>query len=157
MVLLSVCTAVAVVRRHKYAAKLSASNAEIHNKYQDTSLQVQAVLQSLDKPLCVQISGRQYDTGRADSPSGELERVQHETSFSVTEPSWDGLEDGETECSQGSTALVQDCSDRQLNYTLSSGAVSPPSPGDTESLAEEYTAEPSRTSWKRRRRSEEIL
>jgi len=78
-------------------------------------------------------------------------RGNHETSFSVspTDHSYDGLDNS----SQGSTALAQDHSRGNLNYTASPAHHLDYS---LESLAEEYTDEPS-IGWKRRRRSEEIL
>jgi len=145
VILITVCSIVTYVQRQKSKKKFSSTNAAIHNKYQDTSLQ---------------ISGLQYDIGNRNQDSLELttsgartdnntstESGVHETSFSAsaTDHSFDG---GLDTSSQGSTALVQDSS-RNLNFT----SITP----DGESLAEEYTDEPSRMSWKRRRKSEEIL
>lgn len=139
--LITICSIITYIQRQKSKKKFSSSNAAIHNKYQDTSLQ---------------ITGLQYDLGNRNQDSLELttsggrtdnntstESGVHETSFSAsaTDHSLDDL-------SQGSTALAQDSS-RNLNFT----SITP----DGESLAEEYTDEPSRMSWKRRRKSEEIL
>lgn len=143
IILITICSIVTYIQRQKSKKKFSSTNAAIHSKYQDTSLQ---------------ITGLQYDLGNQNQDSLELttsgartenntstESGVHETSFSVTDHSFDG---GLDDSSQGSTALAQDSS-RNLNFT----SITP----DGESLTEEYTDEPSRMSWKRRRKSEEIL
>lgn len=140
IVFISICSVVTLLKRRKSSKNFSETNAAIHNKYQDTSLQ---------------ISGLQYDQDQveADHLPGDLyhqandETAMNETSFSATENSLGG--ENSLDSSQGSTALAQD-SIRNLTYTQSTTP-------DIESLQEEYADEPSRVSWKRRRKSEEIL
>jgi len=144
VVLFSVCMGLTLWRRHRVAAKFSSTNANIHNKYQDTSLQISTGLQYAgDSSLYDNHDMSQRQVDRTDT-SGDSHNY-HETSFSVTDHSFDN---GLDQYSQGSTAYMQD-SYRNLNVTN-------PSVGG-ESLADEYVDEPSGLSWKRRRKSEEIL
>ena len=153
IVLFSACMVLTVWRRHKTAHKFSSTNADIHQKYQDTSLQISSRLQH----------GHSFYQDKTDA-STESQAAIHETSFTVTDHSADA---GIDQYSQGSTVFVQvstvqystaradilnsyfQDSIRNLNVTI-------PTP-DGESLADEYIDEPSRISWKRRRKSEEIL
>ena len=102
MILITICSIVTYVQRQKTKKKFSSTNAAIHSKYQDTSLQ---------------ISGLQYDLGNRNQDSIELttsggraenntntESEVHETSFSATDHSFDGELD---DSSQASTALAQ--------------------------------------------------
>ena len=87
----------------------------------------------------------------------------HETSFSATEHS---LDNGVDQYSQGSTIFMQVIASLQglTRYDLMTSLqdsfrnlnVTNPSV-DGQSLADEYVDEPSGLSWKRRRKSEEIL
>jgi len=144
ILLITACSVVTYVQRQKSRAKFNETNVAIHSKYQDASLQIS------------QYEGRQNQeqiecrtNGVAMFPVSSQDTGVHETSFSVTDHSFGG-HDTQDSISQGSTALAQDSS-RNLNYTNS---ITP----DGASLGhEEYTDEPSRLSWKRRRKSEEIL
>merc|ERR1712242_275982 len=118
LLLFSGCMVLTLWRRHRVAAKFSTTNAGIHHKYQDTSLQLQ-------------INNTVYDPDLSQHPG-------HSHS----------LDNGVDQYSQGSTIFMQD-SFRNLNVTNPSV--------DGQSLADEYVDEPSGLSWKRRRKSEEIL
>jgi len=173
ILLISVCSATTLVRRRNIAKKYSETNAAIHSKYQDTSRQISGLHNHHSQddeddefegvntrpgggPV---YSTRQdehnhstrtdaytlHDSAHFDQPAADVS-AEHETSFSATDNSFGG---DNSISSQGSTALAQDSS-RNLTGTQS---LTP----DIQSLQDEYTDEPSRLSWKRRRRSEEIL
>ena len=93
VVLFSVCMVVTLWRRHKTAEKFSSTNANIHKKYQDTSLQINSRLQY----------GETEYQDKADT-SQESHQAVHETSFTVTDQSYEANID---QYSQGSTVFVQ--------------------------------------------------
>merc|ERR1719195_2539351 len=79
LLLFSGCMVLTLWRRHRVAAKFSTTNASIHHKYQDSSLQLQ-------------INNTDYDPDLSQHPghSDSLERSgggggMHETSFSAAE------------------------------------------------------------------------
>jgi len=175
ILLISVCSATTLVRRRNIAKKYSETNAAIHSKYQDTSRQISGLhnhhsqddeddefegvntrpgggpvysTRQDEHNHSTRTDGNAYtlhDSAHFDQPAADVS-AEHETSFSATDNSFGG---DNSISSQGSTALAQDSS-RNLTGTQS---LTP----DIQSLQDEYTDEPSRLSWKRRRRSEEIL
>jgi hypothetical protein len=147
---LGACSVFTCVQRRRRSSKFSDSNAAIHSKYQDTSLQITGQQQE-NRGMDEALDWRVGDANKGPPGDTSMESGVHETSFSVspTDHSYDGLDNS----SQGSTALAQDHSRGNLNYTASPAHHLDYS---LESLAEEYTDEPS-IGWKRRRRSEEIL
>jgi len=140
LLFLLTCSILTMLRRRDQGKQFSPDNAAIHHKYQDTALQITT-------------HGNSSCPGLQPSSEESGLGLVHETSFSCThtDNSLDNL-------SQGSTALVRDSlsQPRNLNYCDTGLEMSRES---LQSLAqaEEYTQEPSRMSWKRRRKSEEIL
>ena len=158
LLLFSGCMVLTLWRRHRVAAKFSTTNASIHHKYQDTSLQLQINNTVYDPDL-----SQGHHPGHSDSLESSGGGGMHETSFSATEHS---LDNGVDQYSQGSTIFMQVLASFQglTRYDLMTSLqdsfrnlnVTNPSV-DGQSLADEYVDEPSGLSWKRRRKSEEIL
>ncbi|XP_023345081.1 interference hedgehog [Eurytemora carolleeae] len=107
IILISVCSAVTIIKRRKMAKKYSETNAAIHNKYQDTSLQISGLQYQTEQDeypqVCTRPTGHVIDSQfQMTYDSGDLE-----TSFSVNDQSYGG---DNSISSQGSTALAQDSS-----------------------------------------------
>ena len=101
LLLFSLCVGATLWRRHQVAAKFSSTNASIHNKYQDTSLQINTSLQYGDTSVYDHQDQRHQDHGGDNSTDSQ---AVHETSF--TDYSYEqGLD--QYSHSQGSTAFIQ--------------------------------------------------
>ena len=114
---LTACSVFTCLKRRRGTSKFSDSNAAIHSKYQDTSLQITGQHQEQTNRGLEEVGEWRVGDAAKGGPDTSTESGVHETSFSVspTDHSFDGLDDS----SQGSTALAQDHSRGNLNFTAS--------------------------------------
>ena len=102
LLLFSGCMGLTLWRRNHVASKFSTDNANIHNKYQDTSLQINNTLYDPSLPDQDETDLSQPRQGDTSQDSGQSP-IQ-ETSFSMTDHS---LDNGLDQYSQGSTIFMQ--------------------------------------------------
>ena len=102
LLLFSGCMGLTLWRRSHVASKFSTDNANIHSKYQDTSLQINNTL--YDPSLPDQDETDLTHPRHNDQSTGSDQSPIHETSFSMTDHSMDNRLD---QYSQGSTIYMQ--------------------------------------------------
>ena len=102
LLLFSGCMGLTLWRRSHVASKFTTDNANIHSKYQDTSLQINNTLYdpSIPDPDETDLTQPRHN----DHSQGSDQSPTHETSFSMTDHSMDNRLD---QYSQGSTIFMQ--------------------------------------------------
>lgn len=155
LVLVICCSVAGCVRRNRSRKQFSNTKLAIHEKYLDTSRQI-SLRQSQQTLQPTPSHSHHAPYLHSDQQLYASNSHTAETSFSS--PNRLSQVMNRSNIGSSSLATLQDMVNRNPNLTEDSGSELNASYAEATSLGyEEYTDEPSRTSWKRRRKSEEFV